>query len=171
MHPTALAALAWAFLPGPPTVPGSATRLLARVRPLSALDEVDPFELELERQSEVVEVLRRVSDPALSDLENAKKSDDIVSLGLLRDLQTGEGSVRLEFVVPQDAAASGAVDRLRVKCEALLQAELPWVRAVQADARVVSDSAPTQLSPDGTLGAAGGGEEAPGVAGVSTASP
>ena len=30
----------------------------------------------------------------------------------LRDLQTGEGSVRLEFVVPQDAAASGAVDRL-----------------------------------------------------------
>ena len=170
MHPTALAALAWAFLPGPPTVPGSATRLLARVRPLSALDEVDPFELELERQSEVVEVLRRVSDPALSDLENAKKSDDIVSLGLLRDLQTGEGSVRLEFVVPQDAAASGAVDRLRVKCEALLQAELPWVRAVQADARVVSDSAPTQLSPDGTLGAAGGGEEAPGVAGVGTAS-
>ena len=169
MHPTALAALAWAFLPGPPTVPGSATRLLARVRPLSALDEVDPFELELERQSEVVEVLRRVSDPALSDLESAKKSD-IVSLGLLRDLQTGEGSVRLEFVVPQDAAASGAVDRLRVKCEALLQAELPWVRAVQADARVVSDSAPTQLSPDGTLGAAGGGEEAPGVAGVGTAS-
>ena len=128
MHPTALAALAWAFLPGPPTVPGSATRLLARVRPLSALDEVDPFELELERQSEVVEVLRRVSDPALSDLENAKKSSDIVSLGLLRDLQTGEGSVRLEFVVPQDAAASGAVDRLRVKCEALLQAELPGLR-------------------------------------------
>ena len=171
MHPVALAALAWAFLPGPPTVPGSGSRLLARVRPLSALDETDPFELELERQSEVVEVLRRVSDVALSDLESAKKSDDIVSLGLLRDLQTGEGSVRLEFVVPQDAAASGAVERLRGKCEAMLQAELPWVRAVQADARVVSDSAPTQLSPDGTLGAAGGGEEAPGVAAVSTASP
>ena len=167
MHPVALAALAWAFLPGPPTVPGSASRLLARVRPLSALDEADPFELELERQSEVVEVLRRVSDVALSDLESAKKSDDIVSLGLLRDLQTGEGSVRLEFVVPQDAAATGAVERLRGKCEAMLQAELPWVRAVQADARVVSDSAPTQLSPDGTLGAAGGGEEAPGVAAVS----
>ena len=160
-----LAAVACAFLPGPPTVPGSATRLLARVRPLRALDEVDPLELELERQSEVVEVLRRVSDPALSDLESAK-SDDIVSLGLLRDLQTGEDSVRLEFVVPQDAATSGAVDRLRVKCEALLQAELPWVRAVQVDARVVSDSAPTQLSPDGTLGAAGGEEKAPGVAAV-----
>ena len=37
---------------------------------------------------------------------------------------------------------------------------------VQVDARVVSDSAPTQLSPDGTLGAAGGEEAAPGVAGV-----
>ena len=120
MHVAAFAAVACAFLPGPPTVPGAATRLLARVSPLRALEEVDPLELELERQSEVVEVLRRVSDPALSDLESAK-SDDIVSLGLLRDLQTGEDSVRLEFVVPQDAATSGAVDRLRVKCEALLQ--------------------------------------------------
>jgi len=129
------------------------------------MDDVDPLELELERQSEVVEVLRRVSDPALSDLESAK-SDDIVSLGLLRDLQTEADSVRLEFVVPQDAATSGAVDRLRVKCEALLQAELPWVRAVQVDARVISDSAPTQLSPDGTLGAAGGEEVAPGVVAV-----
>ena len=160
-------AAACAFFGGSPTVPGSAIRLLGRERSIHALAEVDPLDLDLERQSEVVEVLRRVSDPALTDLDgNNAQSDDLVSLGLLRDLQTDGDGVRLEIVVPQDAATAGAVDRLRAKCEALLQAELPWVRAVQVDTRLVSTSAPTQLSPDGTTGAAGGEEAAPGVAAV-----
>lgn len=89
----------------------------------------------LMKQSEVMEVLSEARDAALRDLAEPDGASDIVSLGLVRAVRISEdnASVFVRIELPAEAVASGAADRLRPRCTALLTEALPWVRGVEVD--------------------------------------
>ena len=116
---------------------------LAAVR-LAVADEA----LLLDRQSQVLETLTAVDDMTLTDMADASLSTDIVSLGLVRAVDIGEGGVSLSVELPQEATAAGAGERITQRCEELLQAELEWVGSVSVTITKPPAAAPAaDLSP------------------------
>ena len=134
--------------------------------------------LTLERQSEVLERLSSVDDPALIDHSDGTQSYDVVSLGLVRRVEVDDESsdVTLELEVPVAAASAGAADRLAELCTKVLKADLEWcVGAVdvkvslQAPAEAPADMSPLQsLASTDAVASSGGAAaaDAPGVGAV-----
>lgn len=154
--------VSWLPLARPPVPTGRGPARRAHV----AL--MDPAELL--RQSEVLEVLSRVQDPSLADLESGRVSEiNVVSLGLVKRVDAAaDGSIVVDLQLSSmEAAASGSGERLGQACEDRLAAELEWAGDVHVNVQIVRPTEPaTQLSPAGTAGAVGGGLEASGVGGV-----
>jgi metal-sulfur cluster biosynthetic enzyme len=115
---------------GPRAVP---VRAAAPRAPAAAATAIDPAILM--KQSEVMEVLSEARDAALRDLADPDGSSDLVSLGLVRAVRISEdsASVFVRIELPAEAVASGAADRLRPRCTALLTEALPWVQSVELE--------------------------------------
>lgn len=127
----------------------SATRSRDSVRLSDAVgDDVssDPVvsALDLERQSEVLEVLTAVDDMTLMDMDDPQKPYDIVSLGLVRNVEidAAANTVILGIVLPVDASSAGAADRIAQKCAAILPEKFEWVKNTRLE--VVIENAAEQ---------------------------
>ena len=133
--------------------------------------------LTLERQSEILECLADVDDPALVDMEDADQSSyDLVSLGIVRRVEVDDetSDIELELELPIAAVAAGAADRLAAKCTAVLREQLDWcVGEIELQfSKPAAAAAPADMSPLQSLaysdlggggGGGGGGGPEPGV--------
>ena len=124
--------------------------------PLPAAARAGPVQLaalsglQLVRQSEVLEVLSSIDDPALVDMEAASTtSHDLISLNLVRRVEVDDdtANVLVELQLPVAAASSGAADRLNEKISPALR-ELEWcVGAVEVQyLKPSATEAPAELS-------------------------